>query len=79
MAKNHFSRAKKGSQGVKMGVLGVVWISQSGLGILIRAPEVQFSVPPILDPRKVIFSHFVLFGDFWSFSRVGGFFFWESV
>ena len=24
---------------------------------------------------KVIFSHFVLFGQFWSFSRVGGYFF----
>ena len=45
MAKNHFSRAKKGSQGVKMGVLGVVWISKSGLGISFRAPEVPFLVP----------------------------------
>ena len=29
-----------------MGVLGVVWISKCGLGILIRAPEVPFLVPP---------------------------------
>ena len=29
-----------------MGVLGVVWISKSGLGISFRAPEVPFSVPP---------------------------------
>ena len=29
----------------------------------------------ILDPRKVIFSHFVLFVEFWSFSRAGGYFF----
>ena len=29
----------------------------------------------ILDPRKMIFGHFVLFGEFWSFSRVGGIFF----
>ena len=28
-----------------MGVLGVVWISKSGLGILIRASEVPFFVP----------------------------------
>ena len=44
MAKNHFSRAEKGSQGVWLGVLGVVWISKSGLGILIRAPEMPFLV-----------------------------------
>ena len=93
-----------------MGVLGGVFVLKSGLRILIRAPEVPFSVPPkmpkmgvfghfggtkngtsgarikilrrvfntntplkiphldtlgtILDPRKVIFSHFVLFGEF---------------
>ena len=29
----------------------------------------------ILDPLKVIFSHFALFGEFWSFSRAGGYFF----
>ena len=29
-----------------MGVLRVVWISKSGLGILIRALEVPFLVPP---------------------------------
>ena len=46
MARNHFLRAEKGSQGVQMGVLGVVWISKSGLGILIRALEVPFLIPP---------------------------------
>ena len=33
----------------------------------------------ILDPRKVILSHFVLFVEFWSFSWAGGYFFWEGV
>ena len=28
----------------------------------------------ILDPRKVIFSHFLLFLEFWSFSQAGGYF-----
>ena len=46
MAKNLFSRAEEGSQGVSLWVLGVVWISKSGLGILTRAPEVPFFVPP---------------------------------
>ena len=46
MSKNHFSRAEKGSQGVELGVLGAVWISKSGLGILIRAPEVPFFCTP---------------------------------
>ena len=45
MAKNHFSRAKNGSLGVQMGVLKVVSIAKSGLGFLIRAPEVPFLVP----------------------------------
>ena len=106
-----------------MGVLGGVFVLKSGLRILIRAPEVPFSVPQnsqthpkwpilgvlggtkngtsgarikilrplfntntpqnphldtlgtILDPRKVIFSHFVLFGEFWSFARAGGYLF----
>ena len=58
-----------------MGVLGGVFVLKSGLRILIRAPEVPFLVPPmthylfylshldtlgtILDPRKVIFGHFI--------------------
>ena len=46
MAKNHFSRAEIGSLGVFLGVLGASWVSKSGLGILIWAPEVPFLVPP---------------------------------
>jgi len=49
-----------------MGVLGVVWISKSGLGISIREPEVPFSVP--LKRQKVIFSEnedlWMVFGIF---------------
>ena len=44
MAKNHFSGVQNGSQSVKMGVLGGVFVLKSGLRILIRAPEVPFSV-----------------------------------
>ena len=60
-----------------MGVLGGVFVLKSGLRILIRAPEVPFSVPPktpkmghlatlgtILDPGKVIFGHFIDFSHF---------------
>ena len=46
MAKNHFSGVQNGSQSVEMGVLGGVFVLKSGLRILIRAPEVPFSVPP---------------------------------
>ena len=45
MAENHFSRAEKGSQSVLMGVLGGVFVLKSGLGILIPASKVPFSVP----------------------------------
>ena len=31
----------------------------------------------IFGPRKVIFSHFAIFGDFQYISRVGGYFFWK--
>ena len=61
-----------------MGVLGGVFVLKSGLRILIRAPQVPFSVPPktpkvnphldtlgtTLDPGKVIFGHFIYFGHF---------------
>ena len=43
-----------------MGVLGGVFVLKSGLRILIRAPEVPFSLPP----GKVIFGHFIFFGHF---------------
>ena len=45
MAKNHFSGVQNGSQSVLMGVLGGVFVLKSGLRILIRTPEVPFSVP----------------------------------
>ena len=45
MAKNHFSGVQNGSQSVYMGVLGGVFVLKSGLRILIRVPEVPFSVP----------------------------------
>ena len=60
MPKNHFSRAKKVPQGVLMGVLGVVWISKSGLGILIQAPEVPFVVPS-KRPKTAKTAHFCRF------------------
>ena len=43
-----------------MGILGVVWVSKSGLGILIRAPEVPFLVPPKRpkQPKLPIFNTF---------------------
>ena len=52
-----------------MGILGVVWVSKSGLGILIRAPEVPFLVPPKRpkQPKLPIFNTFAFFfnsGDF---------------
>ena len=46
MAKNHFSGVQNGSQSVYMGVLGGVFVLKSGLRVLIRAPQVPFSVPP---------------------------------
>ena len=50
MAKNHFLMSKKGSRGFYIEVFGVVWI-----GILIRAPEVPFLVPP-KRPKRPIFA-----------------------
>ena len=55
-----------------MGVLGGVFVLKSGLRILIRAPEVPFSVPPKTPKMgvfgyfggKVIFGHFTYFGHF---------------
>jgi hypothetical protein len=46
-----------------MGILGVVWVSKSGLGILIRAPEVPFLVPPKRpkQPKLPIFNTFAFF------------------
>ena len=46
MAKNHFSGVQNGSQSVKMGVLGGIFVLKSGFRILIRAPQVPFLVPP---------------------------------
>merc|ERR1719150_947232 len=46
MAKNHPSGVQNGSQSVQMGALGGVFVLKSGPRILIRAPEVPFSVPP---------------------------------
>ena len=57
MAKNHFSGAQNGSQSVTMGVLGGVFVLKNGLRILIRAPEVPFSVPP-KTPKMGVFGYF---------------------
>ena len=57
MAKNHFSGAQSGSQSVKMGVLGGVFVLKSGLRILIWAPQVPFSVPP-KTPKMGVFGYF---------------------
>ena len=43
-----------------MGVLGGVFVLKSGLRILIRAPEVPFSVPP----KTPKMGHFGVFGYF---------------
>ena len=59
--------------------------------MVLRVPESKFydhfsiEIPPqnphletfgtILDPLKVTFSHFALFGEFWSFSGAGSYFF----
>ena len=40
-----------------MGVLGGVFVLKSGLRILIRAPEVPFSVPP-KTPKMGVFGYF---------------------
>ena len=46
MAKNHFSGSKMVPKVFKWGFLGGIFVLKSGLRILIRAPEVPFSVPP---------------------------------
>ena len=48
-----------------MGVLGGVFVLKSGLRILIRAPEVPFSVPPIT-PKM---GHFGCFWLFWGYRK----------
>ena len=57
MAKNHFSGVQNGSKSVEMGVLGGVFVLKSGRRILIRAPEVPFSVPP-KTPKMGVFGYF---------------------
>ena len=57
MAKNHFSGVQNGSQSVKMGILGGVFVLKSGLRILIWAPEVPFLVPP-KTPKMGVFGYF---------------------
>ena len=57
MTKNHFSGVQNGSKSVFKGVLGGVFVLKSGLRILIRAPEVPFSVPP-KRPKMGVFGYF---------------------
>ena len=73
MAKNHFFWGPKWFPKCLNGGFRGVFVLKSGLRILIRAPEVPFSVPPkepktpilgVLGGRKVIFGHFIYFGQF---------------
>ena len=55
-----------------MGVLGGVFVLKSGLRILIRAPQVPFSVPP-KRPKWVFLAIGPRKSDFWPFYFLGHF------
>merc|ERR1712016_326462 len=63
--------AENGTSGARIKILRPLFNTNTPLP---QNPHLD-TLGTILDPRKVIFSHFVLFGQFWSFSRVGGYFF----
>ena len=52
-----------------MGVLGGVFVSKSGLRILIWAPEVPFSVPP-KTPKMGVFGWFEASGKTWEHAKL---------